>query len=43
MRQTWLSASDGNTAEVMELIPEFYCLPEFLENKNRFDLGNLSQ
>jgi hypothetical protein len=39
VRQTWQSASDGNTAEVMELIPEFYYLPEFLENSNKFDLG----
>lgn len=39
VKQTWQSASDGNTAEVMELIPEFYYLPEFLENSNKFDLG----
>jgi len=23
----------------MELVPEFYCLPEFLSNRNNFDLG----
>ena len=28
-----------STADVKELIPEFYCLPEFLENANGFDLG----
>jgi hypothetical protein len=24
---------------VRELIPEFFCLPDFLVNKNNFDLG----
>ena len=24
---------------IKELIPEFYCLPEFLDNSNGFDLG----
>ncbi|XP_073395858.1 protein SPIRRIG [Physcomitrium patens] len=36
---TWLSASQGNTADVKELIPEFFYLPEFLENQFNFDLG----
>ena len=26
-------------ADVKELIPEFFYLPEFLENQNKFDLG----
>jgi hypothetical protein len=28
-----------NMQDVKELIPEFYCLPEFLDNINKFDLG----
>ena len=28
-------------ADVKELIPEFFYLPEFLENLNNFDLGNV--
>ena len=27
-------------ADVKELIPEFFYLPEFLKNSNNFDLGN---
>ncbi|CAM6104156.1 unnamed protein product [Calypogeia fissa] len=38
-RDTWLSASQGNTADVKELIPEFFYLPEFLENRFNFDFG----
>lgn len=30
-----------NTADVKELIPEFFYLPEFLMNSNRLDLGML--
>ena len=26
-------------ADVRELIPEFFYLPDFLENQNRFDMG----
>jgi len=26
-------------ADVRELIPEFFYLPDFLENRNRFDIG----
>lgn len=37
--ETWLSASQGNTADVKELIPEFFYLPEFLENRFNFDFG----
>ncbi len=36
---TWLSASKHNMADLKELIPEFFYLPEFLVNSNRFDLG----
>ena len=41
IRETWLSASGAtvNMADVKELIPEFYYLPEFLMNRNNFDLG----
>ena len=37
----WLSASKNNMADVKELIPEFFYLPEFLLNSNNFDLGNI--
>ena len=36
--KSWQSVMES-TADVKELIPEFYCLPEFLENSNGFDLG----
>ena len=40
IRDTWLSASGkGNTSDVKELIPEFFYLPEFLENRFNLDLG----
>lgn len=40
VRDTWLSAAGkGNTSDVKELIPEFFYLPEFLENRFNFDLG----
>ncbi|KHN83531.1 WD repeat and FYVE domain-containing protein 3 [Toxocara canis] len=35
----WLSASQNNMADVKELIPEFFSLPEMFLNSNRFDLG----
>ncbi|CAJ0936217.1 unnamed protein product, partial [Mesorhabditis belari] len=35
----FLSAAKNNMADVKELIPEFYLLPELFQNKNRFDLG----
>ncbi len=38
--QTWKSII-SNMNDVKELIPEFFYLPEFLENSNRFDLGRL--
>ncbi|XP_022771167.1 protein SPIRRIG-like isoform X2 [Durio zibethinus] len=40
IRDTWLSAAGkGNTSDVKELIPEFFYLPEFLENCFSLDLG----
>ncbi|KAG9404723.1 hypothetical protein AC1031_004930 [Aphanomyces cochlioides] len=36
---SWTSASAENLQDVRELIPEFFFLPEFLINANRFDLG----
>ncbi|KAA8543291.1 hypothetical protein F0562_021214 [Nyssa sinensis] len=40
VRDTWLSAAGkGNTSDVKELIPEFFYMPEFLENKFNLDLG----
>lgn len=35
----WLSASARNKTDVRELIPEFFCLPEFLTNINGYDFG----
>jgi hypothetical protein len=37
---SWTSASRDNLQDVRELIPEFFYLPEFLENSNSFDFGN---
>jgi len=34
-----LLSSKISTSDVKELIPEFFYLPEFLENRNRFDMG----
>ncbi|GMH25785.1 hypothetical protein Nepgr_027628 [Nepenthes gracilis] len=40
IRETWLSAAGkGNTSDVKELIPEFFYMPEFLENRFKLDLG----
>lgn len=39
LRDTWRGASQGNTADVKELTPEFFYMPEFLENRSRLDLG----
>ncbi|KAH6885261.1 hypothetical protein B0T10DRAFT_91786 [Thelonectria olida] len=36
----WQSASSRTKADVRELIPEFFCLPEFLTNVNGYDFGN---
>lgn len=43
VKDAWLSASKHNMADVKELIPEFFYLPEFLVNSNRFDLGASAQ
>lgn len=40
VKEAWLSASKHNMADVKELIPEFFYLPEFLINSNNFDLGS---
>jgi hypothetical protein len=38
--RSWnLSSSAGGMSDVKELIPEFYCLPDFLVNSNHWDLG----
>lgn len=39
IENSWLSASRENLQDVRELIPEFYFLPEFLTNHNKFGLG----
>jgi len=39
LEHSWLSASQDNLQDVRELIPEFYFLPEFLINANRFEFG----
>eukprot|EP00727_Mastigamoeba_balamuthi_P005964 m51a1_g1988 hypothetical protein (3641) ;mRNA; r:1170322-1185145 len=36
---TWQLASSSPLGDVKELIPELFCLPEFLENCNMLDLG----
>ncbi|CAG2001797.1 unnamed protein product [Fusarium graminearum] len=38
--EAWQSASCKNKTDVRELIPEFYCLPEFLTNVNGYNFGN---
>lgn len=37
--RTWDSASRVNMSDVRELIPEFFYLPEFLVNVNKYDFG----
>ncbi|VDO03945.1 unnamed protein product [Rodentolepis nana] len=39
VEEAWLSASQHNMADVRELIPEFFYLPDFLVNSNHFDFG----
>ena len=41
IKKTWDSASRGNMTDVRELIPEFFYLPEFLINLNKYDFGVL--
>lgn len=44
VHHTWRSASSaGGMSDVKELIPEFFYLPEFLENRNKFDMGEHQQ
>ncbi|TKY89529.1 hypothetical protein EX895_001314 [Sporisorium graminicola] len=37
--KAWMSASELSRGDVRELIPEFFYLPEFLRNTNRFNFG----
>ena len=37
--QSWRLSSFISPADVKELIPSFYCLPEFLVNINHYDMG----
>ncbi|KAI8385019.1 uncharacterized protein BYT42DRAFT_493499 [Radiomyces spectabilis] len=37
--KAWESASEKNMGDVRELIPEFFYLPEFLDNVNKFNFG----
>lgn len=39
IESAWRSASHDNGSDVRELIPEFFCLPEFLVNVNGYDFG----
>ncbi|KRY48283.1 WD repeat and FYVE domain-containing protein 3 [Trichinella britovi] len=39
VKDAWLSASRNNMADVKELVPEFFYLPNFLLNSNHFELG----
>jgi hypothetical protein len=41
VRKAWESASCGSMSDVRELIPEFFYLPEFLVNSNKYDFGLL--
>lgn len=41
VERAWSSASKDNTTDVRELTPEFFYLPEFLENQNNFEFGSL--
>ncbi|CAG8462143.1 12484_t:CDS:10 [Funneliformis caledonium] len=39
IQKAWSSATRDNMSDVRELIPEFFYLPEFLENTNKFNFG----
>lgn len=39
IERAWLSASKENMTDVRELTPEFFYLPEFLVNINKYDFG----
>jgi hypothetical protein len=40
VRSSWRSASSENLQDVRELTPEFFCLPDFLVNANKFDFSS---
>jgi len=40
MATTWKLASGGSTTDFKELTPEFFYLPEFLQNNEQFNFGN---
>ncbi|KAI0402483.1 beige/BEACH domain-containing protein [Xylaria palmicola] len=37
---SWKSASQDTGSDVRELVPEFFCLPEFLTNVNGYNFGS---
>ena len=39
INDAWFSASQNNMADVKELVPEFFYLPEMFENSNHFEFG----
>ena len=39
VEKAWVSASQENMTDVRELTPEFFYLPEFLTNINKYDFG----
>jgi WD40 repeat protein len=39
IEKAWMSASRDNMSDVRELIPEFFYLPEFLNNSNGYNFG----
>eukprot|EP00051_Salpingoeca_urceolata_P023614 m.403899 g.403899 ORF g.403899 m.403899 type:complete len:3205 (-) comp20124_c0_seq3:182-9796(-) len=39
LKLTWHLSSAGSSTDVKELVPEFFCLPEFLVNANRLQFG----
>lgn len=41
IERAWLSASAESTTDVRELTPEFFFLPDFLQNVNGYDFGAL--
>lgn len=41
IERTWCSAAHENSTDVRELTPEFYYLPDFLTNINKYDFGAL--
>ena len=42
IKEAYESASKTNMADVKELIPEFFYLPDFLLNANKFELGEFT-